>query len=796
MQGNINIPDSTITTNLSFRQLVLMNMQQLTNFPYIEKDFDALTDYELLSLVVKFLNDVIANQNEQNDSITRMYQSFLALQDYVNNTKDDLEDAFNNLDDYVRNYFENLDVQEEINNKLDQMLEDGVLEQIIEQFIQSTALWCFDTVADMKLATNLTNGSYVKTMGFYNINDGGSSVYKIRTKEENETADEMFTIDVYNSTLIAEFVNTNNKINIIQVGIDDSSDITSKLNNLFTKLTNMPIYEINFNKDSVYTLEGQININGDYKINGNNATIEFYTKPNNTNLRIFNVTSDNIIDIENLNIDGSNIDQDQWDITSASELNIRRAFYITSKNITLRNVNIINLWGNGVQCYGYDAVTLENCNFNKIGGGFYYTDSQTGANDFFGDGLYFGYHDNEARILLKNVYLDGYVSTVDGRGSRGGIVFENLDEEHTTPGKTYILMENYGILNFNRAIHWEKYKADTLINLVNGDIKQDCSICSATTNVVELIIERSTITHTSKDYNGSHSFRGFHAKLKNCIINIENNAEFTICHGLSSLTEYIECTINNINTTSFNNGKCVIHDSILNFNNSMNTYLIYGTDVDIYNTTFNNSTNTDKTLQKGGKQFNVYDSVFNNINPYAILKDIKSIFYFASNLSEQYMYGHLSNGTIYVNNVLKYKPNIGYTFNATDLVNTTNVLSYKEFGESATVPLFPDPLPNNFVWNCCCKYLMIVRGTNNPYDAYSNKFKNACYLLTVITNDTGVPSVTGTIETSSSGPSGWNRVLSFDTTNNTISKGADHSSSVNGVSYWILPYEYYNSTNF
>lgn len=134
MQENINIPDSNITTNLTFRKLVLMNMQQLTNFPYIEKDFDALTDYELLSLVVKYLNDVIDNQNEQNDSITRMYNSFLALQEYVNNTKDTLEDAFNELDDYVRNYFANLDVQDEINNKLDEMYEDGQIDEIINRF--------------------------------------------------------------------------------------------------------------------------------------------------------------------------------------------------------------------------------------------------------------------------------------------------------------------------------------------------------------------------------------------------------------------------------------------------------------------------------------------------------------------------------------------------------------------------------------------------------------------------------------------------------------------------------------
>ena len=91
---------------------------------------------------------------------------------------------------------------------------------------------------------------------------------------------------------------------------------------------------------------------------------------------------------------------------------------------------------------------------------------------------------------------------------------------------------------------------------------------------------------------------------------------------------------------------------------------------------------------------------------------------------------------------------------------------------------------------------MIVGGSNSASEPYVKKFKNACYFVTVVTNENGVPSVTGTITQSSSAPSGWNRVLEFDTANNTISKGADHSGSVNGVAYWILPYEYYNSTNF
>ena len=285
MQGNVNIPDSTITTNLSFRQLVLMNMQQLTNFPYIEKDFDALTDYELLCLVVKFLNDVIANQNEQNASITRMYESFLALQDYVNNTKDELEDAFNALDDYVRNYFDNLDVQDEINNKLDQMLEDGVLEQIIEQFIQSTAIWSFDNVADMKLATNLIDGSACETIGFYNRNDGGSAQYIIRTKTNDDVIDEVTLISLLDTNLVAELI-LDNIINVEVLGIKNDSSLNYSNLNL---VVNKGITVL-FTKGE-YT--GNINVTGNLNIkfvdsvlNANNGIAVEISNANNCNYEL------------------------------------------------------------------------------------------------------------------------------------------------------------------------------------------------------------------------------------------------------------------------------------------------------------------------------------------------------------------------------------------------------------------------------------------------------------------------------------------------------------------------------
>jgi hypothetical protein len=287
MQENVNIPDSTITTNLSFRQLVLMNMQQLTNFPYIEKDFDALTDYELLCLVVKFLNDVIANQNEQNDSITRMYESFLALQTYVNNTKDTLEDAFNNLDDYVRNYFDNLDVQEEINNKLDEMLEDGVLEQIIEQFIQSTALWCFNTVADLIDATNLIDGSYARTLGYYSVNDGGGATYRITNNASASEYQETLDSGLY-ATLIID-----NNFNVQQIGAygDDTHNDYQKITEALNINENVKFNNKTYLIESTLDLSNKnCNIDGIIHYTGNNYAIEL-TSGNEKTLNINKIIS-------------------------------------------------------------------------------------------------------------------------------------------------------------------------------------------------------------------------------------------------------------------------------------------------------------------------------------------------------------------------------------------------------------------------------------------------------------------------------------------------------------------------
>ena len=93
---------------------------------------DSLSYYEALCALYKFIQRQIVTTINNNATVT---QSFI-------NKEIELEQLFKDLKDYVDNYFANLDVQEEINNKLDAMVEDGTLASIIEpyldQFISDT----------------------------------------------------------------------------------------------------------------------------------------------------------------------------------------------------------------------------------------------------------------------------------------------------------------------------------------------------------------------------------------------------------------------------------------------------------------------------------------------------------------------------------------------------------------------------------------------------------------------------------------------------------------------------------
>ena len=129
----------------------------------------------------------------------------------------ELQNLFLDLKNYVDNYFENLDVQVEINNKLDEMAQNGELQEMITAYLQLQGLIVYNNVEDMKKATNLTNGSFVKTYGFYDYKKGGGSYYKVRNIRNDDVVDEMFLIPLHDKSLVAELV-VDTEINIKQLG--------------------------------------------------------------------------------------------------------------------------------------------------------------------------------------------------------------------------------------------------------------------------------------------------------------------------------------------------------------------------------------------------------------------------------------------------------------------------------------------------------------------------------------------------------------------------------------------------
>ena len=182
-----------------------------TNYIYkaIPLAFDeSMSYYETLCGLLNYLKEtVIPALNNNADAIIEVQALMTELQNYVNN------------------YFDNLDVQEEINNKLDEMVEDGTLQNIIVAYLQIASVLGYDTVSDMVESTNLIEGSICKTLGEQSYNDGKGAFYRIRTLTVSDVIDgiNIIALDNY-ETLIAELVSS---FNSLILSFDTISDMKS-----------------------------------------------------------------------------------------------------------------------------------------------------------------------------------------------------------------------------------------------------------------------------------------------------------------------------------------------------------------------------------------------------------------------------------------------------------------------------------------------------------------------------------------------------------------------------------------
>ena len=318
----------------------------LQNFPFLEDDFDALTDYQL----------------------------FCKMLGYVKKMSKEFDEFKTRLDKY-EHYFDNLDVQEEIDNKLEEMLDNGELENIISQFLLLQTTFTYDTVATLKQATNLVDGTYVKTLGFYEIGKGGA-YYLVREVTVYDTIDEITLIELDNN-LVAELIQEK-VMSPMQFGAkgDGETDDTLSINKCIEYANNILFdhgtYLINPIYDESDSDNTSINLKSNKIIDFNNATI---TMDETDEMLYYIIRGYQVNDIVLKNGFIIGYDETEQDGGDSEGMGIA---IMDCSNVVIENMNIKNCRGDGIYIREYsnqkktNNVYINNCIFknnrrNQIG---------------------------------------------------------------------------------------------------------------------------------------------------------------------------------------------------------------------------------------------------------------------------------------------------------------------------------------------------------------------------------------------------------------------------------------------
>ena len=582
--------------NFDYKNLSPFKWFVLENFPFIEADFDALTEWQLFCKIGKEINKIIDSQN------------------IVGEQAENLTNAFNNLKNYVDNYFDNLDVQDEINNKLNQMVEDGTLQEIISDYLNSKAIFGYDNVESMKNATNLINGSYARTLGYYTKNDGGGALYKIRTITNDDVVDNMFIIAMKNNTLIAELITKN--VTTKQLGAIENNDISNIIENSIDKLGYVNISE--------GTYKCNINITTDkyVKIQGNNCIL----KPNNKELPIINIycndiTTDKIIKNIKMELQGN-------------ETGIKIAkYYETTRLYHPQRVNISNITINVNS--NYTGKTIELQYLSEINIEHIYVKRTHNNVDFTGTGISISSCVNLNLYNSSFGYLNKAIDIYTNNKSCEGITIENVEMLFNNYGVYALSSASYNVLSLRvsncmidqiqkSGVVYDGIMASSIINNWFGanETNSDCVLLqSSNLELFQTIIENNMMWLNNKtnsyhiriSRNNTHNIVGvdisnntfynynqksIYIDNTNSIsnININNNYFGTTSNDASNTPLSYNAVPNNCMISNCNNGgsPLKITDDIIikNCINIINSKIFTSDDITLGSTHQNTSNNT------------------------------------------------------------------------------------------------------------------------------------------------------------------------------------------------------------
>lgn len=205
---------------------------------------DSLSYYELLCKVVDYLNKTMEDVGVLHEDVDNLHTAYVQLQNYVND------------------YFSTLDVQEEINNKLDEMAQSGYLSSIIAPIVINVAVPIFvDNMEDMTDKSRI----YVLTTTGYVYIWNGTAWYNTGMNYTDNFVNYMQVVDTLADGTNANDITTNGFWNL-------SGGNT---------YTNLPITTGLFQVTNISGVTYQIAVNGSKK-NANYGQFWFrsaYDKP-------------------------------------------------------------------------------------------------------------------------------------------------------------------------------------------------------------------------------------------------------------------------------------------------------------------------------------------------------------------------------------------------------------------------------------------------------------------------------------------------------------------------------------
>lgn len=468
-----------------FRRVVLQN------FPFIEEDFDALTDYGLLCKVVEYLNKVIEQQNLVNDNTDALYQAYTTLKNYVDN------------------YFDNLDVQELVNNKLDEMAASGELETLIGDYVTNKLdYYLVDNTFSYDEIQNLFNINRTKIIEFKDGNYSFNNTFRLNKNTKIILNNAILTFSniqaFFNFKNTDEFVSYNGNGNIEIIG---GKIVGGSLS--FCHSSNIKISNVHFQnclKDHIIELAAQ-----------NNTIIEnciFDGIKEQISSRLF-VEYINIDNMNHSNFPHFNENNPTYDETINQNIYINNCEFIKPTNINyffysaignhtftnnvyhrglfVNNNKFVNMRNMGIHLLNFKDCIIENNYFIKD---FDYNENLEGS--------MIRLRNSDKNILIKNNYFKGNFEAIDNRDRND---FDNIHIENN-------IFEDY--LHNNNPMQ-------AVVNIGNSNnVKinnNDFNNCTMTNIFINNIPTASTVVNDGLSYIENNNFNTTNLSIHGILIN-------------------------------------------------------------------------------------------------------------------------------------------------------------------------------------------------------------------------------------------------------------------------------------